>query len=91
MIDFYLADRELSLIEQDDIEDFYENWTPGKVMKIHHVPGQVKGTESKMTISKEAIKELGKNGGKKYRIQNALNDSCCSFLKRDVESHLNQN
>ena len=65
VIDFYMSIKELSLDEQDQIEDFYENWTPGKVMDIQHVAGQVKGTESKMTISKEAIRDLGKVRGKR--------------------------
>ena len=74
VLDFYMSATELTCDQQDKIEDFYENWAPGKVMDIPHAAGQVKGTESHMTISKDAIKELGNLRRQKYRIQNALED-----------------
>lgn len=42
VLDFYMSATELTRDEQEKIEDFYENWVPGKVMDIPHVAGQVK-------------------------------------------------
>lgn len=74
VIEFYMSKEPLSCLEQEEIENFYQNWNTGAVVNVPHISGQVKATESEFSLTKDKIKALGKVNGVNYRIQNARED-----------------